>query len=104
LGSSAKQDLSEEQMEEEERKAARILGRLGSTAYGLVCVVIGWFVLQAALFRDPKQAKGIVGAFHALAVQPAGRVLLGLIALCFVGLGIYSLAAARRLQMPGHSR
>ena len=102
-GSSDKQELREDQMTETERQAARILARLGSTAYGLVCVVIGWFVVQAALLRDPKQAKGIVAAFHALAQQPAGRVLLGLIALCFIGLGIYSLAAARWMRMPGAS-
>lgn len=100
-GSSAKKDLRQEEMSEKERKTASTLGRLGSAAYGLVSIVIGWFVVQAALFHDPKQAKGIVGAFGALAQQPAGRVLLGLIALCFIGLGLYSLAAARWMRLPG---
>jgi hypothetical protein len=99
--SSYKKDLREEQMSETERAIAKTLGRLGACAYGLVCVVIGWFVLQAALFHDPKQAKGIVGAFNALAQQPAGRLLLALIALGFLGLGLYSLAASRWMRMPG---
>jgi hypothetical protein len=99
--SSYKKDLREEQMSEKERATAKTLGRLGASAYGLVCVVVGWFVLQAALFHDPKQAKGIVGAFNALAQQPAGRLLLGLIALGFLGLGLYSLAASRWMRMPG---
>jgi hypothetical protein len=91
-------------MPEAERKTTNLLGRLGSAAYGLVAMVIGWFVVQAALFHDPKQAKGIVGAFGALAEQPAGRVLLGLISICFIGLGFYSLAAARWMRMPGSAR
>jgi hypothetical protein len=99
--SSYKKDLREEQMSEKERAVAKTLGRLGACAYGLVCVVIGWFVLQAAVFHDPKQAKGIVGAFNALAQQPAGRLLLALIALGFLGLGLYSLAASRWMRMPG---
>jgi hypothetical protein len=102
--SSAGKDMREEQMSGKERKAAEMLGRLGSAAYGLVAIVIGWFVEQAALFHDPKQAKGVVGAFSALAQQPAGRILLGLIALCFVGLGLYSLAAARWMRLPGSAR
>jgi hypothetical protein len=43
-------------------------------------------------------------AFGALAEQPAGRVLLGLIALCFIGLGLNSLAAARWMRLPGSPR
>jgi Domain of Unknown Function (DUF1206) len=103
-GSSAKKDMRREEMSDAERKTTTLLGRLGSAAYGLVSMVIGWFVVQAALFHDPKQAKGIVGAFGALAEQPAGRVLLGLIAVCFIGLGFYGLAAARWMRMPGSAR
>jgi Domain of Unknown Function (DUF1206) len=103
-GSSAKKDMRREEMSDAERKTTMLLGRLGSAAYGLVSMVIGWFVVQAALFHDPKQAKGIVGAFGALAQQPAGRMLLGLIAVCFIGLGFYSLAAARWMRMPGSAR
>jgi hypothetical protein len=102
--SPADKDLRKEQMTEKERKTAGALGRFGTAAYGLVAIVIGWFVVQAALFRDPKQAKGIAGAFGALAQQPAGRVLLGLIAIGFIGLGLYSLAAARWMRMPGARR
>jgi uncharacterized protein DUF1206 len=102
--SPADKDLKGEQMTEKERKTAATLGRFGTAAYGLVAIVIGWFVVQAALFRDPKQAKGIVGAFGALAEQPAGRVLLGLIAICFIALGLYSLAGARWMRMPGARR
>ena len=100
-GSPEKKDLQYEQMSPQEDKAADVLGHFGSLAYGLIAIVIGWFVIQAALFHDPKQAKGVVGAFGALAQQPFGRVLLGLIAVGFLGLGLYSLAAARWMRMPG---
>jgi hypothetical protein len=96
-----KKDLRHEEMSGAEEKAADALGRFGSMAYGLLAIVIGWFVIQAAVFHDPKQAKGVVGAFGALAQQPAGRVLLVLIAIGFLGLGLYSLAAARWMRMPG---
>jgi hypothetical protein len=102
--SAARKDMREEQMSDKERKAAEVLGRLGSAAYGLLAVVMGWFVVQAALFHDARQAKGVVGAFSALAQQPAGRFLLGVIGLCLVGLGVYSLAAARWMRMPGSAR
>ena len=46
----------------------------------------------------------MVGAFGALAQQPPGRFLLGLIGLCFVGLGVYSLTATRWMRMPGSGR
>jgi len=97
-------DLKAAEMSASERDVAVGLGRFGMFARGVVFLVIGWFVVQAALFHDPKQAKGIVGAFGALAQQPAGRVLLGVIALCFIGLGLYSLAAARWMRLPGSAR
>jgi hypothetical protein len=96
-----KKDLRHEEMSGKEEKVADALGRFGSLAYGLLAIVIGWFVIQAAVFHDPKQAKGVVGAFGALAQQPVGRLLLGLIAIGFLGLGLYSLAAARWMRLPG---
>src|SRR5206468_12736878 len=94
-------DLDREDMTEAERRAAVALGRVGAAARGGVLIVIGWFVVQAAAFRDPHQAKGLGDAFGALARQPVGRVLLVALGLGFVALALYSFAAARWMRMPG---
>lgn len=99
--SSFQKDLEREEMREEERRIAVTLGRFGAAARGGVLIVIGWFVLQAAVLRDPHQAKGMGTALGALAGQPAGRVLLVALALGFVALGLYSFAAARWMRVPG---
>src|SRR2546421_9761628 len=91
-------------MTEKERATAKTLGRLGAAAYGLVCVVIGWFVLQAALFHDPKQAKGIVGAFNALAQQPAGPPLLGPVPPGLLGPRLAHPRGSPRMRQPARPR
>jgi Domain of Unknown Function (DUF1206) len=94
-------ELEGEDLPRDERRAALALGRFGAVARGIVFGVIGWFVVQAAVFRDPHQAKGLGGALGALAHQPAGRVLLIVIALGFVALALYSFATARWMRTPG---
>lgn len=98
---SFQKDLDREDMTEAQRTAAVALGRVGAAARGGVLIVIGWFVVQAAAFHDPHQAKGLGGAFGALAMQPVGRVLLVALGLGFVALALYSFAAARWMRMPG---
>ncbi len=97
-------DLDQEHMGEKERRSAVTLGRLGSAARGTVFVVLGWFVLLAAVFRDPQQAKGMGGALSALAEQGPGRALLAVLGLGFLAMAAYSLATARWMRMPGAAR
>lgn len=94
-------DLEREEMTDNERRVAVALGRFGSAARGAVFIVVGWFVVQAAVFRDPHQAKGMGGALGALAEQPAGRVLLGILALGFLAMAVYCAVAARWMRAPG---
>jgi hypothetical protein len=100
---SFRKDLEREDMTEAERRTAVTLGRFGLAARGGVFVVVGWFVVQAAVFRDPHQAKGLGGALGALAQQPAGRALLVALALGLVALALYCFAAVRWMRMPGAS-
>ena len=44
---------------------------------------------------DPKQARGLGGALAALAAQPHGALLLGLVAVGLIAFGAYSLLLAR---------
>jgi hypothetical protein len=84
-----------QEMDATERKLAINSGKLGLIARGVVFLVSGWFLIQAALRTDPSQARGLAGALAALAGQPHGTLLLGLVAVGLVAFGAYSLLLAR---------
>lgn len=70
-------------------------GRAGIAARGVVFLVMGFFLVQAALHSNPGEARGLDGALRALQQQSYGPWLLGLVALGLVGYGIYQLVEAR---------
>jgi hypothetical protein len=78
----------------EETWATRI-GRFGEAARGVVFVITGFFLLQAARQADPNQARGLDGALESLAQQPYGPWLLGIVALGLVAYGIHMGVQAR---------
>jgi len=90
-----RRDLQRMRMTDAERSAADLVGRLGYLGRGVAFAVLGWLLVQAGLHRDPAQAHGYGGAFLFLLGQPFGRLLLAGVALCFVALGLHSLAYAR---------
>ncbi len=71
------------------------LGRVGwigkGIAYGLIGILVGFAAIEA----DPSESGGLDKALHTLAAQPYGIFLLALIALGFLGFGVYCFAAAR---------
>jgi len=66
------------------------LGRFGTAARGLVFALVGFFLFSAGLNHNATQAQGIDGVLNALLHQPAGPVLLGVVALGLIAFGIYS--------------
>src|ERR1700682_5582018 len=98
-----KKDLKREEMSPAEKKYVDFLGRFGYFARGVTFTLVGWFVLQAGLHRDPSQAKGFSGAFVFLLNQPYGHLLLAVVALGFVALGLHSFACARWMRLLGSS-
>jgi hypothetical protein len=74
---------------------ARRLGRLGLAARGIVFTVIGAFLIVAARTADPRQARGLRGALQALAQQPYGPWILGVVALGLMAYGVYMFLLAR---------
>lgn len=68
--------------------------RLGYAARGVVYVTLGIIALQAALGRG--QAEGRSGALAELATQPAGKLLLVLIAVGLLGYAAWRLIEAAR--------
>ena len=96
-----KKDMKREEMTKAEEDFVNGLGRLGFVARGITFTLVGWFVFQAGLHRDPTRVRGFSGAFTFLLSQPYGHLLLGVVALGFVALGLHSFAAARWMRLLG---
>ena len=81
------------------------LGRAGHAARGVVFVVIGAFLVVAAVQSDPSEARGLGGALLALQEQPFGRTLFGLVALGLAAFGGFGFVEARyrRINAPRES-
>lgn len=94
-----KKDLKTNEMSSAEQTWAVRVGRFGSIARGVVFLLLGFFVLQAALQFDPKKAQGLDGALQTVAHQPYGLVLLALVALGLVSFGVYSVLCARWIKI-----
>ena len=73
----------------------RRLGVLGYVAKGVALAIVGVLFVTAAVTADPSKSTGLDGALHALRDQPAGVVLLVIVALGFVAYGVYSFVRAR---------
>ncbi|MFI9008518.1 DUF1206 domain-containing protein [Actinosynnema sp. NPDC053489] len=71
------------------------LGRIGWIGKGASYVLIGVLVGLAAINADPQESGGMDKALHTLAAQPYGVVVLAVIAIGFLGFGVYCFAAAK---------
>ncbi len=78
-----------------QRRLALRAGKLGLIARGIVFLIIGGFLIQAALRFDASRARGLGGALEALARQPHGEWLLGATAVGLAAFGVYSFLLAR---------
>lgn len=83
------------QMSPRTRRAVRLLGEIGSIARGVVVAFVGIGVIDAAVSHNPATSGGIDKALLTLRNQPAGSVLLMLVALGLVIFGSYGLCEAR---------
>jgi hypothetical protein len=66
-----------------------------------VVLLVGWFLVNAALEASPNEAGGIGQALRTLREQPQGPLLLAIVALGLMLFGAYSLVEARfrRIQV-----
>lgn len=71
------------------------LGIAGHLARMVVFVLIGYFLVKAAVDFNPKDAVSLDGALGRLAQASYGPFLLGLVAAGLIAFGAYSLADAR---------
>jgi len=76
------------------RRLAAFLFRFGEAARALVFVLIGIFVVTAAVDYRATVAKGLHGALQTLQQQPYGWLALGVTALGFIAFGAFQLVEA----------
>ena len=65
------------------------IAKFGLSARGLVFLIMGGFLVAAALQTDPSKATGLGGALNKLAQQSYGLWLLGVVAIGLVCYGVY---------------
>ncbi len=76
------------------------VGRGGFAARGVVFVIIGGFLLVAALRDQSEQARGLGGALDTVVAQQTyGPWLLGIVALGLVAYGVFMVVQARYRRM-----
>ena len=83
---------------EQEQWAIR-MGRFGHAARGVAFLLIGWFMMQAAMQAQASEAGGMAKALATLAQQPYGTFLLGTTGAGLAMFGIYSFIEARYRQI-----
>jgi Domain of Unknown Function (DUF1206) len=76
-------------------RAVTVIGVIGNWARAAVLVLVGVFILQAAISFQPQRARGLDGSLRTLAGRPYGPYLLGAVALGLACYGLYVLAETR---------
>ena len=77
------------------RRAVTAVASVGLAARMVVFVLIGTFLVTAAVRYDPNQAVGVDGALKRLADRPYGPWLLAVVAVGLFTYGLYSFVEAR---------
>lgn len=83
-----------------ERRWAIRSGRFGLFARGVVFLIIGSGIIQAALGAAPGEAKDIGGALREIAGQPSGAALLTVVALGLLAYGVFQVVEAKYRRIP----
>jgi hypothetical protein len=77
-----------------ETPALHVLGRIGNVARGVIVVLIGAFLVDAAIEYDPNRTVALDGALKRILDATYGGVLVVLVACGFAAYGVYSIARA----------
>ncbi|UYZ24144.1 DUF1206 domain-containing protein [Mesobacillus jeotgali] len=87
------------EMNDKERKIARLSGKIGLISRGIVLSMVGFFFIRTAYTNNPNESKGLGGALTELANQPFGQVLLAVVAVGLILYGIYQIIKGRYQYM-----
>ncbi len=81
-------------VERDVRPYVRILGNIGFIARSIIMLLIGAFLVFAAVTANPSHVKGSAGALQTIAGEPYGEWLLGLLTAGLLAFGVFGLAEA----------
>jgi len=84
-----------DEMSKRTKLLVMILGRFGLAARGVVFMIVGVFLIVAALQSNAERAGGLGEALIALTGQPFGSWVMAALALGLAAYGLYILAEAR---------
>ncbi|MBT2682336.1 DUF1206 domain-containing protein [Bacillus sp. ISL-37] len=87
------------EMNDKERKIARLSGKIGLISRGIVLSMVGFFFIRTAYTHNPNESKGLGGALTELANQPFGQLLLAIVAAGLILYGIYQIIKGRYQDM-----
>lgn len=87
------------EMNDIEQKTARIAGKIGLVARGIVLSMVGYFFIRTAYTNNPDESRGLGGALTELANQPFGKFLLAIVAIGLILYGIYQIIRGRYQRM-----
>lgn len=76
-------------------RLVRVVGGVGHAGRGAAYVLVGWFVVVAALDHDASKSRGLDGALAELAQEPSGPPVLLALALGLAAFGVYSICESR---------
>lgn len=82
-------------MSSDTRSGIERAGRAGYAARGIVAIIVGLFLVLAAVQHDPQEAVGLSGVLAALAAQTWGEAALWLVSIGLLLYGGFCLAEAR---------
>lgn len=88
-------ELQLERMTSRQRAWAARLGSAGIASQGLLFAIVSALLGWAAITHEASKATGLDGALRTVAAQPAGTVLLAVLALGLVAYAAFSLIEAR---------
>ncbi|WP_107666464.1 DUF1206 domain-containing protein [Cyanothece sp. BG0011] len=71
------------------------IGKLGVLSRGIAFILIGIFLIQAAIYGTADLAGGLQNAFREIATQPLGWLWLRLMGMGLMGYGLYMFVAAK---------
>jgi hypothetical protein len=96
-----RQELNLTQLDSQHKNWLVNISRFGIAARGVVFIMIGFFILQAAHQYNPQKVQGLDGVLYTLTQQPFGKALLALMAFGLLSYAIYLVVQARfrRIQI-----
>jgi len=91
-------------LKEKPRLLVTALGIAGFLVRAYVYIVIGAFVMFAAIDSNAREAKGLAGALQVIQQQRYGSLLLALTAAGFLAFGAFGIAEGAYRKIPENSR